>query len=71
MRFNWRRVLVKEYNTMFVLVLSLAVLKLWSEYLIAGEQSRPSTDALVAGLMVWLSCYLFVRSLKKTGAVRA
>jgi len=71
MRFNWRRVLVKEYNTMFVLVLSLTVLKLWSEYLIAGEQSRPSTDALVAGLMVWLSCYLFVRSLKKTGTVQA
>ncbi|MGJ7918729.1 methyltransferase family protein [Massilia sp. LXY-6] len=71
MRFNWRRVLVKEYNTIFVLILSLTVLKLWSEYLIAGDAQRPSTDVLAAGLVIWLSSYFLVRSLKKSGMVQA
>lgn len=71
MRFNWRRVLVKEYNTIFVLVLALAVLKLWSEYLILGQESQPPAGVLAVGFAAWLASYVFVRSLKKTGAVQA
>jgi hypothetical protein len=71
MRFNWRRVLVKEYNTVFVLVLALAVLKLWSEYLTLGQASQPPAGVLAVGFAAWLASYVFVRSLKKTGAVQA
>lgn len=71
MRFNWRRVLVKEYNTVFVLVLSLVVLKLWSEYVILGQESQPSSGVLAVGFATWLASYVFVRSLKKTGVVQA
>jgi protein-S-isoprenylcysteine O-methyltransferase Ste14 len=70
MRFNWRRVLVKEYNTMFLLVFSLGVLKLWSEYVIEGPRALPPTAWLVVAFGIWLALYLLVRSLKKTGLVK-
>lgn len=68
MRFNWRRVLVKEYNTTLLLVLSLVGLRIWSEYRIAGV--LPPTTWLATGLAVWVALYLGVRSLKKSGVVQ-
>lgn len=71
MHFNWHRVLVKEYNTIFVLSASLVGLKLWCEYRILGPESLPGTRYLVAATAFWLILYMIVRSLKKTGYVRA
>lgn len=70
MTFNWRRVLVKEYNTFFLLTLSLIASKLWSEYRIVGPAALPSIEFFIGGLAVWLVLYIFVRSLKKTGFIK-
>lgn len=71
MRFNWNRVLIKEYNTIFLLVASLVTLKLWTEYQINGADALPSAMQLVVGTVIWLGLYVGIRSLKKTGYVKA
>jgi protein-S-isoprenylcysteine O-methyltransferase Ste14 len=71
MQFNWRRVLVKEYNTLFILIFSLVAVKLWSEYRIVGKDALPPMEVLMEGLLAWLVLYILVRSLKKGGFVRA
>jgi protein-S-isoprenylcysteine O-methyltransferase Ste14 len=71
MRFNWRRVLLKEYNTMFVVIISLIGVKLWCDYLIAGPGALPPTEYLATGLGAWLALYIIVRSLKKTGYMKS
>jgi protein-S-isoprenylcysteine O-methyltransferase Ste14 len=70
MRFNWRRVLVKEYNTIFVVLLALVVVKLWSDYEVRGEGVLPSTLSLGLGLGVWFIAYVLVRAMKKSGFVK-
>lgn len=69
--FNWRRVLVKEYNTIFVATIALIGLKLWSDYQVVGTVALPRADYLAAGAGAWLLLYLAVRSLKKWGYVSA
>lgn len=71
MRFNWRRVLVKEYNTTFVLIAALIGLDLWSDYVITGPSVLPSSEWLAIGSALWLVLYAAVRTLKKSGLVRA
>jgi protein-S-isoprenylcysteine O-methyltransferase Ste14 len=71
LRFNWQRVLVKEYNTMFLLVLALVTARLWSVYVVRGAEAVPSAQWLAASLGLWLASYLTVRLLKKTSLVRA
>jgi protein-S-isoprenylcysteine O-methyltransferase Ste14 len=70
MHFNWRRVLVKEYNTMFVVILSLIGVKLWCDYWIVGPGALPPTEYLAAGLGAWLVLYIIVRSFKKSGYMK-
>jgi protein-S-isoprenylcysteine O-methyltransferase Ste14 len=70
MRFNWRRVLVKEYNTIFVVLLALVAVKLWSDYEVRGEGVLPSTLSLGLGLGVWFIAYVLVRAMKKSGYVK-
>ena len=71
MRFNWRRVLVKEYNTTFVLVLALVAVKFWADYRVRGPSALPSGTALLFAFACWLCGYVCVRALKKTGYVKA
>lgn len=66
MRFSWRRLLVKEFNTTFALVVGLFALPILKEYRVAGTSEALSTPYLVIGAIVWLSLYLVVRTLKKT-----
>ncbi|KLR57044.1 isoprenylcysteine carboxylmethyltransferase family protein [Diaphorobacter sp. J5-51] len=70
MRFNWSRVLVKEYNTFFLLILALMTSKLWSEFRIIGAAALPAIEFFLVGLVGWLVLYILVRSLKKTGVVK-
>jgi len=65
MRFNWRRVLMKEYSTIFMVLLLLCTLKLWSEYRIGGAVMLPSTQALAIALAIWAVLYLTARTIKK------
>ncbi|MDB5860284.1 MAG: hypothetical protein JWQ76_3973 [Ramlibacter sp.] len=68
MRFNWGRVLVKEYNTA-LLLFSLVVLQLWRQYRMGGTEALPEAEALAAALVAWGALYLLARWLKKSGAV--
>ncbi|HEX8605096.1 MAG TPA: isoprenylcysteine carboxylmethyltransferase family protein [Pseudoduganella sp.] len=70
MRFNWRRVLVKEYNTLFVTPLALAMILAWRELRLHGTASLPGAPAAGLALLAWLLGYLAVRWLKKSGRVR-
>jgi hypothetical protein len=67
MRFNWQRVVVKEYNTLFVLMPGLFCLRLWARYNELGMDGLPPANMIVGGLVVWAALYLGVRALKKTG----
>jgi protein-S-isoprenylcysteine O-methyltransferase Ste14 len=70
MRFSWRRVLVKEYNTIFVVLLALAAVKLWSDYQVRGLAVLPSARASVVVLCFWVGAYGLVRMMKKRGYVK-
>ena len=64
-RFDWRRVLVKEYGTIFVLVAAFACLRIWSEYAVLGADALPSRSHFVVGALTWIALYLGTRALKK------
>jgi protein-S-isoprenylcysteine O-methyltransferase Ste14 len=70
MSFNWRRVLLKEYNTFFMYIATLAAAEIWSRYRVAGPSALPGSALVIAALALWLALYVLVRSLKKTGAVK-
>lgn len=70
MRFSWGRVLVKEYNTFFVLTVAIVALKLWADYSVVGASAVPPPTALITALVAWLLLYALVRALKKGGHVR-
>jgi protein-S-isoprenylcysteine O-methyltransferase Ste14 len=70
MRFNWGRLVVKEFNTAFVVAAALPGLAIWSNYHVVGASGLPPTPYLIAGALVWLTLYLAVRTLKKTGRLR-
>jgi len=70
MAFNWRRVLVKEYNTLFVAALAMVAVKIWSDYQVQGAAALPSRSALSLAFALWLSFYIIVRSLKKSGWIQ-
>jgi protein-S-isoprenylcysteine O-methyltransferase Ste14 len=71
MEFNWRRVLVKDYNTMFLSVLLLAVLVHWDDFMIQGPSALPSSELVLMVVLPWLALYLFVWRLKKTRRLEA
>ena len=70
MRFNWKRVLVKEYNTTFTLLAAMLALYWWSGYSSGGAVELPSSDAMVAIFVAWVALYLGVRALKKSGYIK-
>ena len=72
MRFNWKRWLVKEYNTLYIW-LSAAVLVLMLRYPELGGSHVLGTrfSAVLGGVLVTLLlAYLTVRQLKKSGRLR-
>ncbi len=70
MHFNWKRVLLKEYNTTFILVALMVCLYIWTQYSVQGASALPSPSVFLAGVLAWALLYLTVRSLKKSGYVR-
>ena len=69
MRFSWGRVLVKEYNTFFLLALAIVTFKLWADYSVVGGSALPPSSALSTAFVAWLLLYVLVRTLKKRGHV--
>jgi protein-S-isoprenylcysteine O-methyltransferase Ste14 len=70
MRFNWKRVLVKEYNTTFTLIAAMLALHLWARYCADGEGSLPGSSSVIGFAAIWVALYLAVRALKKSGLVK-
>jgi protein-S-isoprenylcysteine O-methyltransferase Ste14 len=71
MRFNWRRVLVKEYNTLFLSILLLAGLLQWHQYYLRGATALPSSGDVLIFVLPWCVLYLVVWALKKTRRLEA
>lgn len=66
MRFNWRRVLVKEYNTFFMAVLILAGLVVWDDYVIQGAAALPTRSQVLLFVLPVLGLYFLIWGLKKS-----
>ena len=71
MHYNWRRVLVKEYSTTFVLIAGLFGMEYWSEYSINGVSALPAEEWLIAGVLIWVMLYIGAWALKKSGYIKA
>lgn len=69
MRFQWGRVLVKEYNTTFLLLPALVALWLWSEHRF-GDQPSVSAPAILTLTALWALAYAVVWTAKKRGWIR-
>ena len=69
MQFSWGRVLVKEYNTFFLVVLAIVAFMLWADYSVVGGEALPPSTALSTAFVTWLLLYVLVRMLKKRGHV--
>ena len=70
MRFNWQRVVVKEYNTLFISLALLVGLKVWSDYRANDPCGVCRPEYLVVSALAWLALYLIVRGLKKSGRLK-
>lgn len=70
MRFNWRRVLAKEYNTLFA-VLGLILFIQAGTRLEEGEMTGPRWMLTLGGGVLLLGGYLGLRLMKKRGLLRS
>ena len=71
MRFNWRRVLVKDYNTIFLSVLLLAGLSMWDDFVIQGAAALPARERVLMLVGPWIALYVVIWRLKKTRRLEA
>jgi protein-S-isoprenylcysteine O-methyltransferase Ste14 len=68
MRFNWRRVVVKDYSTVFASILGIVLLDWWHDYGINGTLVPWSADhqAMTVFLVAWGLLFIVVWRLKKS-----
>ena len=71
MRFNWRRLLVKDYNTLFLGVVAIVGLAWWDDWRIQGTTMLPTVAQALAFVIPWALLYLVVWGLKKTRRLEA
>jgi protein-S-isoprenylcysteine O-methyltransferase Ste14 len=67
MRFNWRRLAIREYGTVFGLALAIIGIRAVTLYEVLGEEAKPEILSLLWWLAPVLAVYLCVRYLKKSG----
>lgn len=70
MRFNWKRYLVKEYNTLYVWLLGITLLLLYQYPELTGHDAALRNRLLFAIIPLLTLAYLSVRYLKKSGKMR-
>ncbi|MGN6439275.1 MAG: methyltransferase family protein [Agriterribacter sp.] len=71
MRFNWRRWILKEYNTQFVWLCGITLILLFFYPQLTGNNIQTRNTLLMIILPALLLLYLFVRYLKKSGRLVA
>ncbi len=69
MRFNWQRVIVKEYNTIFGVLTGLVIVETWTRVAENDMTQARLTWTIGAGCALF-GGYLLVRSLKKKQRLR-
>jgi len=70
MRFNWRRVLIKEYNSTFIwtLAATLLILKNYHSHF-PIENFKANLQYFVLVILFLVICYIVIRYLKKSGKI--
>jgi protein-S-isoprenylcysteine O-methyltransferase Ste14 len=71
MEFNWRRYLVKEYNTLYVWLLGIVLLLLYQYPELTGYDTELRNRLLFIAIPLLTLAYLSVRYLKKSGKMHA
>ena len=69
MRFNWQRVLVKEYNTIFAVLAALLLIQTWTRVGEEGMSERQWVWVIVSACGL-LAGYLSIRLVKKQRWIR-
>lgn len=69
-RFNWKRWLLKEYNTQYIWLSGIALILLLKYPVLTGYDSQLRNTSLTIVLPALLAGYLFVRYLKKSGKLK-
>lgn len=67
MRFNWRRLAIREYGTVFGLALAFIGIRAVTLYEVLGQEAKPEILSLLWWLAPVLAAYVCVRYLKKSG----
>jgi len=67
MRFNWRRLAIREYGTVFGLALAMIAIRALTLYQVFGEDAKPEILNLLWYLVPVVAAYVSVRYLKKSG----
>ena len=67
MRFNWRRLAIREYGTMFGLALAFIGIRAVTLYHVLGAEAVPDILGLLWWLVPVLIAYAAIRYLKKSG----
>ena len=67
MRFNWRRLAIREYGTVFGLALAIIGIRALTLYQVLGEDAKPEILNLLWYLVPVVAAYVSVRYLKKSG----
>lgn len=69
MKFNWRRYVLNEYNTVYMLMLSICLVLFVYFPPLASQPSDSKIKLAVVAVGAITAVYLFVRFLKKTGRI--
>lgn len=67
MRFNWRRLAIREYGTTSGLAVAIIGIRAATLYELLGEEAKPEILSLLWWLVPVLAAYVCVRYLKKSG----
>jgi protein-S-isoprenylcysteine O-methyltransferase Ste14 len=67
MRFNWRRLAIREYGTVFGLALAIIGIRAFTLYQVLGEEAAPEIAGLLWCLVPVVVAYVGIRFLKKSG----
>lgn len=71
MEFNWRRLVVKEYGTIFIISLTVFLATLWDDYRILGEDALPPGEEILLVIVLLVLLYAAAWVLKKTRKLTA
>ena len=70
MQFNWRRWILKEYNTQFVWLSGITLILLIQYPVLTGNNGQLRLRLIIIIIAVLLCLYLLVRYLKKSGKMK-